>query len=520
MRVSLTRRVSPASLQRLRRVASVVLQLVCCIGCGIQLAILAEEFFRFDVDTRLEISFPSSVAAPALCVCFPFPDLLDLSAFAAKYGLRFTRPLTRDQRVNITQAIELADVFDMTVRLSSMMHSCVVRLPHDYSPHLLNGSDCRSVFREKRFRIGSYLCDSLSLDLDVLRRLLAADEESANSQHSNEYRTQDLAYALGFASAFYQIRLAVTSPGIRDTDYTLIVLHSSRSLPFISLPLAPVTRRLFSRYHIFVNRRASDVREVNRFLASYSSVRIRKLPYPYASKCRKDFNQFICLSSCTQARAEQLLRRSPFQVVIEESYVFRSNASRALARMRLISQADVADPGFGSLINRLETDCHSNCRDPSCDSDYTMTRVSAAMGMDQSVATFTVATPDEPSVSVISSEKLPANDFLLLSASVVALWLGLSARDVSHALVHLITCCCDRIGCLRKQLARKGSERQAGYPTEERKGRRLATHTRYCVRTRRLLTQVMERETEAAFRLLMKEHRSLNKQPREGILLY
>ena len=414
------------------------------------MGIVTEEFFRFDVNTRLEISFPKMLEAPAFSLCFPFPDLMDLQAFNRKYGSSFKRPLGLKDRMKMAEVITMGDLFNMTVRLKQLMHSCVIHIPADFGIQRGNSSACQVIFEMKRFRVGEYVCTMfhpVSIPLYFFEERFKPVNRSSRMKNNINAKAEILApvhdalsipskkidwtfdigtlsYAMSYGSTFYEINLKVTSPGILDTDVTRFVIHTPSELPFQSFTLSPFRLRKYSMYHIFPHKKGTTVREMNRFVTTFSRVTIHKLPYPYASKCRENYSKNKCITTCIQERFAAAFNKLPFQMIIEESTVAEDHK---LAGMRLISNHDLKDEAISEKFNKLENDCLTSCCYYDCFNDYTMTRVFSAMGLDQSIATFTVATPDEPYVSLISNKKMPANDYLhphLLTHRVLGRTLG------------------------------------------------------------------------------------------------
>lgn len=499
--------------QTLVLICSKIFLAVCWMGCTIQMLIVTEEFFRFDVNTKLEIFFPEKLESPAVSVCFPYVDVMDLDQFNNKYSKSFRRPLTDDDKSEISSLVTLGDVFNLTTRFHELIESCVIRIPgFRFGSQFGNSTICHKVFESRRFRIGEFLCTMFitkylpmyrdDRQMHVLDRKknkktkeLITDHDSLNIDFNDTkwvFDMKAISYDLSFASTFYRIDVKVTSPGIKDTRLTRMILHSPTGLPYVSYSLSPLKWRqysMFSGFKTVIRKRKNNnkkTREVNRFTLSFSRVTGKKLPYPYASKCRNDYSQNTCLVQCTRRSCSREFGKHPFQTMSEEEYI--SKVPR-LANMRLISDRDLRNESFVEGLRALESKCLSKCADPSCDSDYTITSVQSAMGLDQSVTSYTIATPDDPYVSAVSTEKMRANDYFMLLFSLIGFWLGLSAQDLNF------------VPLVRRLLDHRKSANRC-YETTGKQGTGW-----YCVRSRRLLNRCLEQETTRVWQAIVNDWR-------------
>lgn len=478
--------------------------LISWIGCVIQMGIVTEEFFRFDVYTKLEIYFPPSLIAPALTLCYPFIDIINLDEFNKKYGHAYKRPLGLKERMTMTDEIRMGDVFNMTTRFKPLIDSCIVRIPGEFGVLTGNATTCQTVFETNRFRMGEYFCTDfklMNMPIDFLdKRYKMVSGEPAvvkarakaklnvtnatlpmpSKQIEWKFDMKTIVSALSSGATFYRFNVRVTSPGIEDTNLTRIVVHSVAGLPFTSFSLSPYLYRKYSMYRLFHNKDKNQVREINRFVISFSRIMTTKLPYPYASKCRANYSRSRCIRNCTRIKFVNAFNKHPFQTITEEGTVA---GDVNLANMRLISQRDLKNVTFIKIFNRLEDECLTRCADPSCIMDYTMTRVSCAMGLDQSIASFTVATPDEPYISVVSSEKMPANDYFILIFSLIGFWVGLSAQDLSC------------LPCLIRYYEKKKNITLGNSIVHTHGEIKEQKKTWYCRRTRDLLMRAVDKET-------------------------
>jgi hypothetical protein len=439
------------------------------------MAIVTEDFFRFDVNSKLEIEFPKSLQAPALTVCYPFADLMDLSAYNQKYGEKLKRPLGLAARDQIMSSISMGDLFNMTIRLDPLMHSCNVRIPNELLVLHGNSSTCKRVFESKRFRIGQYVCTTF--------HPLFLPMKQAFKQIDWTYDTSTLKYSLSYSCTFYKINLNVTSPGIDDTDLVRPIIHSPTGLPYVSFTLSPVRWRKYSMYKLFPKGRKK--REINRFTTTYSRIAVSRLPYPYASKCRRNYSKNKCITRCIENMIAPAFKKIPFQMMTDEQSVINSPS---LARMKLISDDDLRDKQSKNRLKQLEDKCLTSCSDTDCDNDYTMTRVTSAMSFDQKTTSFTVATPDEPYVTLIDSEKVPANDYFMLIFSLIGFWVGLSAQDLNF--VPLFT------KLQAKKLGKQQNEHEKASGGWKKYGK-IVRHkqTSFCRQTRKQLHKSIDRQT-------------------------
>lgn len=504
-------------------ICSKIFLTVCWMGCTIQMLIVTQEFFRFDVNTKLEIFFPEKLQSPAVSICFPYTDIMELNQLNNKYNTSFRHPLTKDSQSEVSSLVTMGEVFNMTTRFHELIDSCVIRIPgFRFGSQFGNSTICHKVFESRRFRIGEFLCTMfITKYLPVYRdekevhvmdkkrkkkaKDLITDHDSLNIDFNHTkwlFDMKAISYDLSFSSTFYRIDVKVTSPGIKDTRLTRMILHSPTGLPYVSYSLSPLKWRQYSMFSGFKTvigkktKKKNKIREVNRFTLSFSRVTGKKLPYPYASKCRDDYNQNACLVQCIRRSCGREFGKHPFQTMSEEEYIRKVPR---LANMRLISDKDLRNESFVQRLRALESNCLSKCADPSCDSDYTITSVQSAMGLDQSVTSYTIATPDDPYVSAVSTEKMRANDYFMLLFSLIGFWLGLSAQDLNF------------VPLVRRFLDHR-KKRLAGAHAD---GQQKQGMTWYCVRSRRLLSRCLEQETTRVWKTIVNDWRRLQQQQQQ-----
>ena len=496
-------------MKRFLKMFACIYTIFCAMGCLIQIGIVTKSFFMFEIDTRMDITFPDVYDGPALSVCYRVAEIVNVSAFNQKYNMSMQRPFGPQEHMKMVHYITLGDMFTMSAGTGDMrpdlIESCIVRVPGQYRILYGNSSVCSYVFTQSRFQIGEFMCT----DYTAFRMPQFYFETNDSVVKSNE--TQDpkskakdeavwkhglfrMAYAVSYPSTFFLLKFK-TEAGLDDVNLVRPVIHSAGSLPFISIALAPKTWRNYDDYIIFSNDvktkfRGNNSRNVNKFLISYSSIFVSLLPYPYTDKCLFGYRKNKCLAACIQDAFLTSFNKLPFVTINSEQDLEKNPHFKV---MNIFSASDLKNKTLSVQSKKVEIECSEKCPHFDCTNDYSLTRMSTAVSLDQSRLTMYVGTPDEPNVSVVSKPRIPANDYFLLILSLIGFWLGLSAQDLN--IIHYI------VQRQEKKQAKKSTDRKPSLMTLHQIQKQKQSS--YCVKSRQLLWQVVERETKAAMNALL-----------------
>lgn len=503
----------------------------CIIGCTIQITLMTIIYFKFVVDTRVDITFPDVYNGPALSICFRVAELVNISAFNEKYNMSMRRPFSEKETNRVIHLMTLGDMFDMSLgsseKPSNQITQCVVRIPHQYKILSANHPTCSQVFLQKRFQIGEFMCtdymthyvpqsyyadsvgtgnssastgsnmNELSINqskvplASVMEKETAMTTTIANATIWKHDRFR-MVNALSYSSSFFALQFRIDS-GLQDTNAIRPVIHTVGSYPFISTALSPMTHRNYDSNIIFSgdvkNPPKNNTRNHNKFLISFSTITISLLQAPYTDNCLFGYRKNKCISQCIQESFMESFKKVPFQTINTEEELEKYPHIR---KMNIFSAFDLKNRTLNAQSKVLEIGCQKKCAPTDCRVDYSLTRMATAVSMDQSLLTMYVGTPDEPNVSVISVPSFTTNDYFLLVLSLIGFWVGLSAQDL-NVVTYIV-----------RYRERKKQKEMQGKPDhlslcEVQQQRKSC----YCVQSRQTLRQVLEKETKRAMNALL-----------------
>lgn len=422
---------------------------------------------------NLDVDIPGKVVPPDLSLCFRYIDIFNTTRYAIDKNIQLKNTKSPED-IRLAQAtVTIADIFDYTPATDEIFKSCMTRLHKTYTFEIRNGSRCFDVFTVDNYYMQEYICYRINW------------ETATNVTYS--YR--NLAYALTYPGMFFGVRFDLDT--FEAADNIKAIVHKSGDFPFKSSAYAPS----FSRNYEPEKKKA----KYNYFQLAYALVSIRRLPAPYTTNCR-DYNASgfasinDCIKECLVAKTLSMFDKLPFTTIATEK-----------SDKKHINGADIANLTFSKILNDLENGCGSNCKHLDCIEQYSLTSVlKEEVGEDDSVLSFIVYVPRDPTFNITYHPKLTLTEYLIYVFSCFGTWFGLSAMNVNPFQADFY----------RKWRKAKPGETDASSSTNNvnsfntanalRHGGKPRTLCHYCMATRLRLRQEMQEEVALLLLLITK----------------
>lgn len=483
------------------------------IGCLVQIILVTQSFFSFEVTTRLRFEIPKEIHAPAISACFRYFDILDVEALNRKYNMSFRLPLSSQDIFKIQDFIFMRDIFSLTPEAG--MEACLVRNPDDYTYDNFDGQYCsRWVFHRRKFQTQEYICYFFALDREYRRKwqqesqsLQVNDsrkwvEEPSSHMHKIPvvklpkvtFDKEKLSYAPSYGNVFYYIRLSSHSSHFGSSRLIRPVIHSVNFYPYRSLSLASIVSRVKSQPK---SPRVSLSRneDTNKLYLTYNMVTISLLPAPYTTNCLYR-SQLDCVRKCITTKTAKYLGKFPFNVITKQS----TNDTKL--KCNIVSSYDIRNASVGKVIKKIESECSLiDCKGINCFHDFTLTSTRTASSVDQDYIEFHVMSPEDLFLFIESLPKMIFNDYLLLTFALIGLWLGTSVHDIYFIGKHSVERLANKsmVKVWRKKFKSRTSRRvysqtvTSDFFTRHLIASTLCHESKFCQKTRMILKQEVEK---------------------------
>lgn len=137
-----------------------IILLLSAAGFVFQAWSVLSQYFAYDTVTVLAIIMPDVLTAPAISICFPYPEIVDKKKILEKY------PKLEGQPLNVTTLgsfVTIKDIFELTPKadVDVTIASCAFRTPD--SPQLFETNLCDGIMSMNKFFKQQFTCYDISL---------------------------------------------------------------------------------------------------------------------------------------------------------------------------------------------------------------------------------------------------------------------------------------------------------------------------------------------------------------------
>ncbi|KAI1282012.1 hypothetical protein HDE_13211 [Halotydeus destructor] len=383
------------------------------LGLVYQLNDIITMYFRYETVTVLDISVPEEITAPALSMCFLFPEVIDSDNLSNRH-VRIhikrqltTHPLTLGDFADVT----LAEILEAAPK-PDFLKLCSIRYPYSYSR--IDKTEYCDAFGVQRYFKQQFICYQISLF------------ELSNTVYSFEY----IQNALKSPGLFFE--LFMDKNRFNRTSVIQFTVHSADLKP-----------RGTSAFPVEGNRKSSALRVSEVFPAekdvsmdlweyylTYNLFSSKLLGAPYRSDCL-DYgtveyeSRGHCVDTCMTRMTKAGLGLYAFPAV-----------STTGPKLKLIMEADLAKPEVADQLAQFRDQCGQLCRRPNCVEDIYVTKL---IRSDPNLGYFKIRlnVANRPTIVIEAKGKLSLPDLLVYVLSCFGIWYGLSLYSLVRTLEHL-----------------------------------------------------------------------------------
>lgn len=396
----------------------------------VQLWMVTFSYLLFDVATHVHMNYPKEFKAPAISLCTSFANIIDLKRAKKLHPnlMSMKHPLQVDEKRQIQDILSVNEIFQLTPQIvdtqtlsisSALLTRCRVRNASSYSIPSYDHQQCLKLFTIQRFLLQESIC---------------YDFQFNSTEQSHYYNVYRLSQSLTHSGLFFKFVFNANQSHLYWSRKMRIVAHSEDALPLLSYSLAPV-----------VWRRSLKGSELNKFIVSYSMVKLILLPKPYVTKCTEHVSHGDCSRSCLQRLTLDRFNRLPFTILMAEKKLQDESIP---GDKRILSLDDLNQKNAEKKVEEINRLCQIECPYITCRRDYTMTQTISFKSLDDDYIKVEVGSMSQPFIEVTSLPAIGLNDYVLLVLSLTNLWLGYGVRDT----LEVFYCLISRVPCVIRKI--------------------------------------------------------------------
>lgn len=383
----------------LQQILSSIFTFLAVCGFLFQILQITNLFLSHNMNTEVVIEMPEEIHPPAVSICVRYADILDIKQIFKDTNFRIPNfkkfpPdfASLQARMNLT----VAQIFNYTPAVEHFFQYCSVREKHGYNLVQLNGSNCLSLFNTKKFYVQEFVCYML--------------DPSPLYYKNHKYLYKMSAYSINLPNAIYQITPNTTA--FTESYVVQTCIHLRNYYPGNSYP--------HSARYIFHSRARLEY--------TYSKVTIERLPYPFATDCRRyrfpdqtlfTSNRLGCHNICVYNYTVHTLRKVPFSSIIPQPL-----------DMRHVNQLEMTNVTLEQNINQYITSvCDVRCAKLDCKKSEHLTQYHAFKTV--SSTTFVIKIPDMPFQNIKFKPAMQTIELVVYIMSCVGAWFGISVLSLN-----------------------------------------------------------------------------------------
>ena len=446
-----------STLSQLMKLMTTLFILACLTCCTIQVEKITEEYLLYETTTELTLSIPEVVPIPSASICFNVFDILNVKKLQEEESRKFSEtanetmrkssevlidfPIKKIGRDNnydsrMRHLITLSQMAKFTPPIDEVLDYCRFRNPGKYSVNRNWGRSCYNQFSVAKYLLQGVMCYKFE------RVQKQEPEYSESKEQLFPYR--NMAYALENPGSFYKLYLNYTH--FNQVSLIRLIIHYE-TWPYLSRAFSET---LFRSPDSIQARHRIDVESY------YTWVTIKRLEYPYSTKCRnyksaktenirrehsEVSSQAECRNECITESTKKLLGKIPFstlEVNLKFSHPSPSesdtSSKESYHRSDSISSGDLKQLDHSDLWNEtianglygLEKSCDSNCFQDDCSEEFSRTTSTLREFYDYEQVSFRINAPVDPIVGIKHIPRTTFHEFTIYVCSCFGIWLGLS----------------------------------------------------------------------------------------------
>lgn len=341
-----------------------------------QLVSVAQEYLRYDIETRIRYTAPVHVSMPGVSICFDKLSIVNRTVFEEKFKNK-----TFDKN-SIMETMSIIDVFNMTPLNHSIIKECKYRTIDAFDFKHKQRDDCHKFFEVKKYQKLHKLCydiRSRKYFLFKVTRVMQGLEEPGNFVEFTLYR-ENFPNVSNFIAIIHdhqrQPRGSELFPSYDDRKslFYTIATATNRSMA--------VNNSGNSADSIVENITLSQL-FVNEFTFSFSIFCNYFLPPPYPTNCLnynlegvtqandiKFESQGHCIDSCIEYQLKNHTK-VPGNVVIMEEEIIMKHID---GNKNIFSPIDYTNVTLMRMVKVYEKKCKFICGRPNCAEKFYDTR--------------------------------------------------------------------------------------------------------------------------------------------------
>ena len=373
-------RFSFASMASVKRLWNLTFKIICFVGFSYQLQSIMISYFLFGTVTKTQIAVPEFTVVPSLHYCFLcLNDFINITAIERKYKIKAGE--RNNEVFKLMDHISVADMFEYTP--NEPVEKCVIR---DKSGNALVHATkemCNSIFKTTKYIVQQYVC------------------YKSEPVITTQYRTQAIVSSLRTEKMIYEISLK----NIFSASRKVRTIVTAWRYPLLENIFAPG----------FYKKDG----EPFTLQVSCSNISTKLLGYPYDKfMCHREgeFDFYQCRDNCMEQKILTSYGRLPFTSFYNDSF--------SQSSYKLVSEEMLRNVTTSTQIARYQEDCHNGCPTHPCHYSYCLTTVDSAKSTFNSLSSFRVETPANPTSFVTSYPQVPLLDFIIYVLSSLGTWFG------------------------------------------------------------------------------------------------
>lgn len=360
---------------------------------------ISDAYFKFGMITGVTIGVTEKMKAPSLSACFRWVDVIE--PFKNK---RFENihPDEDDAVRDLMNVTSMAEIFEKAPLSAGALFDCRIRKPGSYEIFNPGMEECNKLFNTSKFYMIEYICYRF--------QYVASKEEFTYDELANTPTWSSVFYELGLHSNFSLYK------------HAKFIAHNDVEYPFRELSMSTVAdRSVFDTWNgIFKT-----------FKVFYFTLKQRRLPPPYPTKCRKyddedhlDGNsQIECQQICMNNETITAFGKSPFS-----SILYETAPQKPLHPNIPLTYRDMQHPEVSNAVLKMSINCARKCNRQDCEETLSFTRLDDEPTTDR--VKIRVYIPTE---ALFSIRFLPMMDFVQYFTnflSTLGVWFGTSVIDL------------------------------------------------------------------------------------------
>lgn len=371
------------------------------IGFMLQVYQVANQYFRYQITTQVQLIMRSASYSHSVSLCIRYADIIDKDRLERETGIRVAKRSTLQDGIDGEAQLTISQIFKYTPAADGAIVACTFR-PDSWNYNYSSDPQvCSGRFYVTKFFMQEYICYSIG-------------EHDATA-----FNLTDVSRSTFSKGTMFRI---VLNDSFAPTDALTPILSYGR-LPYLSRDFAPVLRSLVHEDGIGIHKQFNIP-----FLTPSDTVMLL-LPRPYETGCVNEPAVIMqeCKVRCI-TRSLAPLNRAPGREILIETGI----------DMIPVTTADMNDPTLGPVIKESFDHCNQVCLFVPCRVGYTVTHARLRLSRVSSFGFYYLA-PIDSTVFISAQAKMSFVDFFCFVAGCFGTWFGVSFLSLKSLAQSLFT---------------------------------------------------------------------------------